>query len=90
MPIHPIETEVKALKTGYVSFDEDASVSYLFAVFTQDDALHAVEQGCDDVATALTGWHPSYRGPGRSFSEEPMARVFGKKVLVTQRCGVDI
>lgn len=88
MPLFPIDTAHPALKTGYTS--DDDGVSYLFAVFPADAALKAAEDGCEDIAEALTGWYRAYRGPGRTFAGDPVAKVFGKKVLVTQRVGRDI
>jgi hypothetical protein len=50
--------------------------------------LHA--RRAADLANTLTGWAYHYGGAGRFFSDVPCLRVVRGKILVTQRCGLDI
>lgn len=43
-----------------------------------------------EVAQELTGWSRYSRGPGRAFGEDPRMRTYGRKVIVIQRCGLDV
>lgn len=62
------------------------------AVFS--DARQVVQALADEnnseLAQDLTGWARFYRGPGRAFGHEPVARVYRHAVLVYQRTGLDI
>lgn len=62
MLLYPIDTNVPALKTGFVSDYESTTVQ--FAVFTEEHARKAAENHAE-VAETLTGWYRYYRGPGR-------------------------
>lgn len=42
------------------------------------------------MAEELTGWRGFDGGPGRAFAADPVYRVYGRKVLVTQYRGLDI
>ncbi len=81
---------VPCLKQGYFGLD-DGTVGYAWAVFDLSVAEAEAGDPADrDFAQRLTGWSYSYSGAGRFFADEPTARVYGKKVLVKQRRGLDI
>jgi len=86
---------------GMKSYSDD-SVCYVWAVYNKSDCPvlvreHEQAMACNedtqspfDLAYALTGWRTEYNGPGRSFANEPTARVSRNRILVTQRRGIDI
>jgi hypothetical protein len=82
---------VRPLKSGLVSTDDEGS-TVIFAVYDREAAEAEVGFPATDpdFATNLTGLYYSYSGPGRSFCNDPIAKVYGKKVLITQRRGLDI
>lgn len=85
------DTAVEPRKQGIARVDD---VSYVWAVFdrakAEDEVGWVADTGNTEFAERLTGWRASYRGPGRSFADEPGIRVFKHAVLVTQRRGLDI
>lgn len=44
----------------------------------------------DEFASNLTGWYRSESGPGRAFHNDPICFVYGKKLLLIWRGGLDI
>lgn len=42
------------------------------------------------VPRTWPGWHRSYGGPGRGFSEDPTIRVYKRNVIIKQHRGLDI
>lgn len=99
-----VETTVRPLRSGIWNCDPDGTACYRWAVFaltdlekeagpipdlTEDDGRSAFEYA-EFACMALTGWRAEYRGPGRAFSDEPLMKRYGKKVIVTQRCGHDV
>lgn len=79
-------------------FKGDDDVWYRWAVFSRK-AVEA-ERGYPipvfdaseilDWVWWLTGWHYSYYGPGRYFSDVPSVRVVRDHILIVQRCGYDV
>jgi hypothetical protein len=89
------ESEVKPLKCGYNYDDKnDCTSGVAWAVFDRKEAETEVgwkvESGDMEFAENLTGLHASNNGPGRSFSCAPTVKVYGKKILILQRTGLDI
>jgi hypothetical protein len=82
---------IECLRQGVATVGD---VSYAWAVFDTKAAEAEVgwvaDTGNTEFAERLTGWRYSYRGPGRAFSDEPCVRVYGRKLIVTQRRGVDV
>ncbi len=71
---------------------EDGTGWERWAVFHRDDVSEFLDDDDpdDDPAAALTGWHRSYGGPGRRYSDDPTLRVSTSRVLVTQTGGLDV
>lgn len=72
---------------------EDGEVSYHWMVFDREHVERYLERPVEqqpDLGIALVGSTRSYGGPGRSFRDDPCARVSRHRVLVTVRCGLDI
>ena len=84
--------EVKPLKAGICRDSEETS--RVWAVYDKAAAEAVVgwaaDSGNTEFAIRLTGWGPTWRGAGRVFTDEPDLRVYGKKILVVQRRGLDI
>jgi len=88
---HPPDPRFEGIKR----FSDDDSCSYVFQAFNREAAEKFLgetitPENAEDMAERLTGWHDSYRGPGRSFSDSPSLRLYKRSVLVTQRRGLDI
>ena len=91
MPIHEIEVDHPALKTGYIPSSD--SCSWVFAIYEREAAEKFLGQPCQGTTTDaafLTGWHREDNGPGRGFAGTPSCRVYKHKVIVVQHHGLDI
>jgi hypothetical protein len=87
-----INEELEPLKAGICRDSEETS--RVWAVYDKAAAEAVVgwvaDSGNTEFAERLTGWVPAWRGAGRTFSDEADMRVYGKKILVVQRRGLDI
>lgn len=86
---------VKPLKNGYC-FDSETSGRH-WAIYDRETAeqwvgrpISLFEPNDSDFASDLTGWTSFERGVGRSFGTDPYMKVYGKKLLITQRTGLDV
>ena len=68
----------------------DESSSICWWAFYKEDLPSDIDLKDEGLAGNLTGLCRRYSGPGRSFSQEPTARISRTRVLVTQFCGLDI
>ena len=90
-----IDSNVKILRSG-VFTREGGEVSFQYVVFdTAEAQTYARSEGrtpeCgQDIAETLTGWCSSYAGAGQRFCSAPYAQTYGKKMIVIQRCGMDV
>jgi hypothetical protein len=85
---------LNTLKSGTVHANDGETWTH-YAVFSLAEivAIHGPtwsDDWKDDVAAELTGWTSFYRGPGRAFGDGPNYKIFGRKVLVPQFCGLDV
>jgi hypothetical protein len=80
--------------TNGVARSKDGETSYQYAVYDKRDAeteFGRIEDGGhSEFAEKLTGWYEFYRGAGRAFGQDPVLKVYGKKILVYQLRGLDI
>jgi len=87
------DLRVQPRKAGY-AVSEYGESGYTWAIFPLAEVEAAfgkiTEENAEDIAGNLTGWGPSYGGPGRAFRHEPYIRVLKRNVLVKQFCGLDI
>lgn len=87
-----LDTAIPAKASGFRFYGDTCGV--LWAVFDRD----AVEKFSDDVVWDSTGElaahllqrSAAHRGTGRGFSEWPELRFTRTRVLVYQRCGIDV
>lgn len=84
----------KAIKAG-TCHSKDGETWTHYAVFLVSDIVAAFGHNWakgwqDDVAAELTGWTSFWKGPGRAFGNGPFYCLYGKKLLVLQRCGLDV
>lgn len=72
---------------------EGGETSTHWMVFDREHVERYLERPVEqqpDLGIALVGCTRSYGGPGRSFREDPCARVSRHRVLVTIHGGLDI
>ena len=86
---------IAPLCSGVRTFDGDDSVSYRWALYSRATVEARLGRAVDsddpaDLACTLTGWAYHYGGAGRFFSDVPCLRLARGRILVTQRCGLDI
>lgn len=92
----PVYGAAQPLRSGIYRPYQDGTVCYLWAVFSTADLIEVCGGRPDDArarewcARELTGWERFYHGPGQSFADDPWLKIYGGKVLVTQRCGRDV
>ncbi len=83
---------IQVKREGYAWSDETSG--HRFAVFDRSQVEATIgpvaSMPSDQLARTLTDWSETYRGPGRSFSHQPIAKVYRHAVLVTQFTGLDI
>lgn len=89
-----VNTFERPTHSGIRSF-EDGETWCVWAVYDRKAVEKAYGEVDDEtdwsiVAYDLTGWSPYYGGPGRRFCDDPMVSVSRTRVLVTQRCGMDV
>ena len=87
-----MHTNTQALRTGVIGLSDSSSVVY--AVFDRGVAEAEVgwkaDTGNTEFAERLTGWRQRWVGAGHPFADDPQLKVYGRKVLVFQRRGIDI
>lgn len=93
-----IDNEFAILRSGISYRDPSEASCYKYVVLDRAEVEARIGCTIDPAATKdnqelaqdLTGWSRSHSGPGRSFQDDPSLKVFGRRVLITQRCGLDV